>query len=56
LVAPPNVGQEVGDVIEVISAPLGLTVARYRVASLRLRYARGGQRPVYEQTLALSDV
>lgn len=56
LVAPPNVGQEVGDVIEVTSSALGLTAARFRVASLRLRFARGGPRPLYEMTLALSDV
>jgi hypothetical protein len=55
LVVPANAGQEAGDVIEVTSPPLGLDGARYRVAALRLRFARGA-RPVYEHTLSLSDV
>ena len=55
-VASPNVGQEVGDVIEVTDATLGIEAARFRVAALRLRYARSGSRPRYEQTLSLTSV
>ncbi|MFA7296081.1 MAG: hypothetical protein WC211_02710 [Dehalococcoidia bacterium] len=55
VVVPPNVGQEVGDVVEVTSAGLGLVAARYRVAALRLRWSRGRQ-AAYEQTLSLSAV
>lgn len=35
LVVPTNVGQEVGDVIEVTSAALGLASARFRVVVVR---------------------
>lgn len=56
LVCAPHVGLEVGDVIAVTDAQLGLAAARFRVAALRLRYARGGARPRYEQTLTLSVV
>lgn len=51
-----NVGQEVGDVIEVTSDAVGLATARFRVTSVRLRYTRGGPRPAYEMTLGLGDV
>jgi len=54
LVCAPHVGLEVGDVIAVTDATLGLEGARFRVAALRLRYARGGTRPRYEQTLTPS--
>jgi hypothetical protein len=56
VVALPNVGQEVGDVIEVTDATLGLAAAKFRVAALHLRYARGGPHPLYEMTLALTSV
>ena len=56
LVASPNVGLEVADVIAVTDAALGLAAARFRVAALRLRFARGGARPRYEMTLALTEV
>ncbi len=56
VVVQPNVGQEVGDVIEVTVPAVGLVAARFRVAAVRLRFARGGARPVYEQTLTLSAV
>lgn len=61
LTVPVNAGQEVGDVIEVTDATLGLAAARFRVAALRLRYARNpgvrGRAPVsYDLTLTLSEV
>lgn len=55
LVSPPNVGHEVWDVVEVTDATLGLSAAKYRVGSWRLRFARAG-RPLYEQTLQLVTV
>ncbi|MFN8585323.1 MAG: hypothetical protein U0446_08395 [Dehalococcoidia bacterium] len=55
LVSPPNVGHEVGDVVELTDATLGLNAAKYRVAAWRLRFARAG-RPLYEQTLTLGAV
>jgi len=51
-----DVGHEVGDVVELTDATLGLDAARFRVAALRLRFARGGPRPLYEQTLSLTSV
>jgi hypothetical protein len=51
-----NAGQEVGDAIEVTDATLGLAAARFRVAALRLRYARGTSKPRYDMTLTLSEV
>lgn len=65
LTAPANVGQEIGDVIEVTDPTLGLDAARFRVAALRLRFVRGGtpgprarsaSRPRYDLTLTLSEV
>ena len=56
LVAPPNVAQELGDVIEVTDPTLGLDAARYRVGALRLRFVRGGARPLYEMRLSLTEV
>lgn len=44
LVAAPHGGQEVGDVIAVSDAMLGLDAARYRVTALRLDYAMTGVR------------
>ena len=55
LVVRPNVAQEAGDVITLTDAASGLDAARFRVAALRLRYARGGPRPVWEQTLTLGE-
>ena len=56
LVVPPNVAQEVGDVVAVTDAAAGLSAAPFRVSALRLRFVRGRARPTYEQTLTLSDV
>jgi hypothetical protein len=59
VVTPPNVGQEVGDVVEVTDSTLGLEAEPFRVAALRLRYARGPSRegrPLYEMTLSLISV
>ncbi len=56
LIVVPNVGQEVADVVSVTDAALGLSAARYRVATLRLRLLRGGARPRYEMTLSLTEV
>jgi hypothetical protein len=56
LIVVPNVGQEVADVVSVTDAALGLSAAPYRVAALRLRFARGGARPRYELTLSLTEV
>ena len=56
LVVPPNVAQEVGDVVAVTDAQLGLTAQRYRVAALRLRFSRHGSRPRYDMTLTLTEV
>ena len=56
VVTPPNVGQEVGDVVTVTDPTLGLVAAQFRVGALRLHYARGGSRPLYEMTLSLTSV
>ena len=56
LIVQPHVGQEVADVIDVSDPSLGASAVRYRVAALRLRFARGGARPRYELTLSLSAV
>jgi hypothetical protein len=42
LLVRPHAGLEVGDVVEVTSPAAGLTAAPFRVAGLRLRFARGG--------------
>ena len=52
----PHAGLEVGDVVTVTAPEAGLSAAPFRVAGLRLRYARGGPRPVYEQRVMLSEV
>ena len=51
----PNVAQEPGDIVEVSDAAAGLVAAPFRVAGVRLRFARGA-RPRYEQTLLLGEV
>ena len=56
VVVPPNAGQEVGDVVSVTDATLGLSAAPFRVAALRLRYIRDAPRPLYEMTLSLTSV
>jgi hypothetical protein len=59
LTVPVNAGQEIGDVIEVTDATLGLDAVPFRVATLRLRYVRGGPRgarPRYDLALTLSEV
>jgi hypothetical protein len=56
LTVPVNAGQEVGDVIEVTDATLGLAAARFRVAALRVRLARAASKPRYDLTLTLSGV
>ncbi|MGE3857454.1 MAG: hypothetical protein AB7G21_10920 [Dehalococcoidia bacterium] len=56
LVAPPHAGQEVGDVIEVTDAALGLAAAAYRVTSLRFDYVRTGRAPKAVMTLGLGEV
>ena len=45
LIAMPHVGQEVGDVIEVTDATLGLDATAYRVTSVRLDYVMAGLVP-----------
>lgn len=55
-VVAPNVGQEIGDVIAITDASAGLEAEPFRVAALRLRYNRGGSRPLYEMTLTLGAV
>jgi hypothetical protein len=56
LTASVNAGQEVGDVIEVTDATLGLAASRFRVVALRLRYVRSTSKPRYDLTLTLSEV
>ena len=70
LVAPANVGQEVNDVITIADESLGMrpfphafpltfpTVGptKFRVAVLRLRFARGRAQPRYDTTLTLTEV
>ena len=51
----PNVAHEPGDIVAITDAESGLDGAPFRVAGLRLRFARG-TRPRYEQTLTLSEV
>ena len=54
--APVNAGQELGDVIEVTDATLGLAAARFRVVALRLRFERLRGTPRYDLVLSLSEV
>jgi hypothetical protein len=53
LVARPNVGQEIGDIVEVTDATLGLDAVRYRVAAVRFRFSRD-RRPLAEMRLTLT--
>ena len=55
LLVRPNVAQEPGDIVAISDAEAGLDGAAFRVAGLRLRFARGA-RPRYEQTLTLGEV
>lgn len=55
LLVRPNVAQEPGDIVAVSDAAAGLDAAPFRVAGVRLRFARGA-RPRYEQTLLLGEV
>ena len=55
ITVPVNAGQELYDVVEVTDGRAGLTAAPKRVLGIALRYATG-QRPVYEQHLALGGV
>ena len=55
LLVRPNVAQEPGDIVDVTDAQSGLDATRFRVAGMRLRFARGA-RPRYEQTLLLGEV
>ncbi|MCH8066312.1 MAG: hypothetical protein IIC90_10900 [Chloroflexi bacterium] len=56
LVTPVNCGQDIYDVVTVTDPNAGLTAVDYRVAGVKLRYARRGRTPVYEQRLLLSKV
>ena len=71
LVVAANVGQEPGDVIAIADAELGMRPfpyafplacptagppTKFRVAALRLRFVRGGDRPRYDTTLTLTEV
>jgi hypothetical protein len=56
LVAPPNCGQELCDVVAITDAPAGLSAAKRRVVGLGLRYVRGRRAPAYEQRLTLGAV
>jgi hypothetical protein len=56
LVAPPDCGQELYDVVAITDPPAGLSAAKRRVLGLSLRYVRGGQTPAYEQRLTLGAV
>ena len=55
LLVRPNVAQEPDDIVAVTDAAAGLDAVPFRVAGLRLRFARG-KRPRYEQTLILGEV
>ncbi|MCH8995288.1 MAG: hypothetical protein IH959_10045 [Chloroflexi bacterium] len=55
LTTPVNCGQELGDVIDVTDANVGLGAEPFRVAGLDLTYARK-PRAVYEQRLLLGKV
>lgn len=54
LVAPPNCGQELYDVIEIADGFVAPGAVRRRVASIRWRFGR--RRGVYEQVLGLGPV
>jgi hypothetical protein len=56
LVAPPNCGQELYDVVAITDPSAGLSSANRRVVGLNLRYVRGGPAPAYEQRLTLGAV
>ena len=54
LTALPHAGVELGDVVSVTDAALGLDAAPLRIAEITLRFARG-RRGRYEMTLVLSE-
>jgi hypothetical protein len=56
LLAPPNCGQELYDVVAITDPPAGLSLAKRRVLGLGLRYVRSGRAPAYEQRLTLGAV
>lgn len=56
LLAHPNCGQELYDVVEVTDARAGLSAARRRVLGLDLRYVRSGRHGRYSQKLTLGGV
>ena len=55
VVVPPNLGQELYDVIEVTDKSAGLLADRRRVLGLRLDYSRG-PKPEYRHTIQLGGV
>ena len=55
VVVPPNLGQELFDVIELTDAGAGLAAEKRRVLGLRLEYSRV-HKPEYRQTLRLGGV
>ena len=55
VVVPPNLGQELFDVIELTDVAAGLDAEKRRVLGIRLDYSRV-PRPEYRQTLRLGGV
>ena len=55
IVVPPNLGQELYDVVEVTDPVAGLQAEKRRVLGLRLDYARG-PKPEYRHTIRLGGV
>ena len=55
VVVPPNLGQELYDVIEITDKSAGLLAERRRVLGLSLDYSRG-PKPEYRHTLRLGGV
>jgi hypothetical protein len=56
IVAPPNCGQELYDVVTVTDGRAGLDAALRRVTGLSLRYSRDAAKPTYEMRLRLGAV
>ncbi len=55
IVVPPNLGQEMYDVIEITDDRAGLSADKRRVLGLRLHYSRG-PKPEYRHTILLGGV